>query len=250
MDIALSGSVFAFVLVFARVGSVVMLLPGFANPGPPARIRLAFALLMTWALLPVLSPRAAPQPEGFFAAALLVGGEVAIGLALGTLIRFLMMALSVAGQMIAMQTGLAMAMNYDPAQNQQGAIFGTFLSVVAVALIFASGLHHGFLQGIAGSYQVLPPGLYYPPGDFAVLALELVGRGFAVAMQMAAPLVVFGLVFYAGIGVLSKLMPQANIFFVAMPLNVLIGLVVFCLTFGAALLVWLDTAERFVGRLV
>lgn len=250
MEVVLSGEVYAFILVFARVASIVMLLPGLANPGPPARIRLAFALLLTWAMLPTVAGAAPAQPDNALGGVTLIVVEVVLGLAIGMLVRLLMMALSVAGQVIAMQTGLAMAMNFDPAQNQQGAVFGTFFSVVAVTLIFTTGLHHGFMRGIAGSYGVLPPGLAFPTGDFAMLALDMATQGISVAMQMAAPLIVFGLVFYAGMGVLSKLMPQANIFFVGMPLNVMLGLVIFCLTLGAALLVWLDHAERFVDRLV
>lgn len=249
MDVALSGQVYEFLLVFARVGSMIMLLPGFANPGPPARIRLSFALVLTLVILPDAAP-SAPEFTTTRAALAVLMAEVILGLALGTLLRFLMMALAVAGQIIAMQTGMAMAMNFDPAQNQQGAVFSTFLSVLATTLIFVTGLHHAFMQGIAGSYNVLPPGLNYAASDFAVLSLDLVSQGMGVAMQMASPLIVFGIVFYSGMGVVAKLMPQANIFFISMPLNILFGLVIFAATLGTILLVWLDFAERFVSRLV
>ncbi len=249
VDVTLTGSVFAFLLVFARVGGVVMVLPGFANPGPPAMVRLAFALMLSFLLMPSVFAEGAPVRATAFGASLLLIGEVIIGLAIGSLVRLLMGALSMAGQIIALQTSLAMAMNFDPSQNQQGALFSTFLTLVAVTLIFVTNLHHGFLLAIAGSYGVFTPGAPLPTGDFAELAIDLSAQAVVVAVQMSAPLLVFGLVFYFGVGVISRLMPQANMFFTAMPLTVLAGLVIFAATLGGSMMVFHDALSSFVAAL-
>ena len=86
-------------------------------------------------------------------------------------------------------------------------------------------------------------------GDAAMWALRLFADSFVLALQIAAPLVAFGLVFYLGLGVLSRLMPQAQIFFIAMPLNILIGFSILAITIGAASLVWLDRVEQFATTL-
>ena len=86
-------------------------------------------------------------------------------------------------------------------------------------------------------------------GDAAVWALGLFADAFMLAVQIAAPLVAFGLIFYLGLGVLSRLMPQAQIFFIAMPLNIMIGFAILAITLGSASLVYLDRFERFATTL-
>lgn len=236
---------FAGALIFARVGAFIMLLPGFADPGPSARVRLAFALLVTAVMAPGLAAQMPPPPPSMLAMGLLVAGEVIIGLAMGLLIRILMATLTTAGQIIATQTGLAMAMAFDPTQRQQTALFGVFLNLVGVALIFASDLHHSFLLGLQSSYGAFTPGGAMDAGDAAELAVSALGQSFALAVQMSAPLIVFGLVFYLGLGILSRLMPQLQVFFVAMPLNVLFGLAMLSGAVGVAMLTWLDAMTVF-----
>ena len=114
----------------------------------------------------------------------------------------------------------------------------TFLSVVAVALIFAFDLHHLLIRAIADSYTLFRPGGGLPTGDFAALAVKVVAESFLVAIQLAAPFLVFGLVFYVGLGILSRLMPQVQIFFVAMPANILLGFVILMLLMGSIGLVF------------
>jgi flagellar biosynthesis protein FliR len=114
-----------------------------------------------------------------------------------------------------------------------------------VALIFATGLHHMFLEGIAGSYQVISLGAAPPVGDAAQLALEATSASFRVGFQIAVPLVVAGMLFRVGLGVLSRLIPQIQVFFVALPLQIMGGLVVFALGLSTGMLIWLDSLKRY-----
>ncbi len=241
---------FAVLLVFARTGALVMVTPGFAEPGPPARVRLAFALVLALALAPIAGARTPAPPESALGLGLFVAGEVVVGLALGAMTRLLLSAMAVAGQIIATQAGMALAVSFDPSQGQQGAIYGAFLNLSAITLMFSVNLHHGLLQALAESYATLGPGAPVATGDFAALALAVFTEAFDLAIRMAAPLLVFGLVFNFGLGVLARLMPQLQVFFVAMPLNVLLGVIMFAATFGAGLLLWLDHAQAFVASMV
>lgn len=236
---------FAAFLVFARVGGMMMLLPGVAEPGVPPRARLGLALLTALVVAPTVRPLFPAMPSEPFALAGLVVTEVLIGLAFGATLRILLSAIATAGQVIAMQTGLGMAMAFDPAQGQQAALFGAFLNVTATAFIFASGLHIVFLAGLRGVYELVPPGAPPPLQDFADLSLVAVSDAFRIGVQIAAPLIVFGLVFNLALGVLSRLMPQAQIFFIAQPTTILIGLAIFAATLGGGLMVWSDYAREF-----
>jgi flagellar biosynthetic protein FliR len=133
----------------------------------------------------------------------------------------------------------------------QGAIVSTFLSLVGALLVFESGLHHLAIGAIAGSYKLLPPGGAIPTGDMAALALNLVAGAFALGLQLAAPFLVFGFLIYVTLGVLSRLMPQLQIFFLAMPINILGGFVLLMLFLGVMMDAYLDFFARqmapFVG---
>ena len=116
----------------------------------------------------------------------------------------------------------------------------TFLSLVGAVLVFESGLHHLAIGAIAGSYTLLPPNQVFPAGDMAEMVLGLVARSFALGLQLSAPFLVFGLVIYAMLGVLSRLMPQMQIFFLAMPVNILTGFVLLMLFIGVMMNAFLD----------
>lgn len=241
-------SAFAAFIVFARVGAMLMLLPGVAEPGVPPRARLGVALLVSLALAPELAGQVPVMPAAPTALAGLIIGEVVTGLAIGALLRMTLAAVSVAGQVIAMQTGLAMAMAFDPSQGRQSALFSAFLNVTALAFVFASGLHQMFLAGLLSSYDVAPLGGGFPAADFAEAGVMVFADVFRFGLEIAAPLIVFGLVFYASLGVLSRLMPQAQIFFIAMPSTVLFGLAILAATLGAGLMAWADFAASVAGQ--
>ncbi|PWE17539.1 flagellar biosynthetic protein FliR [Marinicauda salina] len=241
--------IFTAGLIFARIGAIVMLLPGFGEPWVPPRIRLSFALAFAFAAGPMLAGRLPAMPETAGALAGMVALEALIGLMIGMATRFLLAAGAVAGQVIGYQAGLAMAQSFDPSQGQQGALPATFINLVFMLLIFATNLHHLLLRAAAGSYEMMPAGA--PPmfEDAAYWALGLFIDAFVIGVQIASPLIVFGLMFYLGLGVLSRLMPQAQIFFIAMPLNILVGFSILAMSLGAMALVWLERFERFAVTL-
>lgn len=228
--------VFAFMLTFARVGAMVMLMPAIGEMAVPARVRLALALAVTFIMVPLAGPRVT-IPDQPLALATLIGSEVIVGLIVGMMARIIMSALQVAGATIAMQTGLGFVQAIDPTFGIQGAIIGTFLSLTAVTVIFATGLHALLFDAMVRSYVVFVPGAPIPLADVSTLVLDTVSASFYLGMQLSAPFLVFGLVFNLGAGVLSKLMPQVQIFFVAMPVSIILGLAMLMVG-GGALVMW------------
>ncbi|WP_421791109.1 flagellar biosynthetic protein FliR [Hyphobacterium sp.] len=241
----LSTLVFAGALIFARLGAILMLLPGFGEGSIPPRIRLSFALLFALALGPMLASELPPQPEQPMAIAGLIMVEVIIGLMIGAVARMFMMASSVAGQVIGQQSGLAMAQFFDPSQGQQGALLSTFLNLTFILLLFVTNVHHLLLQAAQGSYMLFPIGEMPMVEDAVQWALQAFIDAFRIGVQMASPLIVFGLVFYFGLGILSRLMPQAQIFFIAMPSNIMAGMFIFAIALGSIATLWLSRIEQF-----
>src|SRR3984957_15356663 len=238
---ALSGIVLTYLLVFSRVGAMVMLLPAIGERGVPARVRLMLALAIAVALTPqVQSNYPAVSPQSTVSLVIMIAQEVTAGVLVGSMARIIMSALQVAGYLIATQTGLAYAQTIDPTQNTQGAVVGNFMSLLGTTLIFATNLHHLAIGAISGSYRLLPPGGHLPTGDMAQLVIELVSGSFALGFQLAAPFLVFGFAVYAGLGVLARLMPQLQIFFVAVPINILAGFVIMMALLGSMITVFLN----------
>lgn len=233
-----------FFLIFARLGTILMLLPALGEQSIPARLRLTFALAFALILYPLILPQLGPIPDTVGGLAAAVGHELAIGFIIGGLIRLILTAAQVAGAVIAFQMGLSMAQASDPTQpGVQGAIVGNFLALLGVTLIFATDMHYMLLAGIYASYDYFPPDAPLMLGDAAEMAVEIVGMSFVVGVQMAAPLLVFGLVFYLGLGILGRLMPQIQVFFMAMPANIIIGLIIFALLLSATMGLYMTYLE-------
>lgn len=221
---------FLYLLIFARVGTMLMLMPALGEQVIPARLRLSVALAVTLVFFPLLSPTLGAMPDDILDILFLMGHEIVVGLILGSIVRLITMATQVAGAVIAYQSGLSFAQSADPTQGGiQGAVVGAFLSFLGVALIFATDLHHVALAAIYESYEVFSPTAEIMWDDAAQMAINAIAGAFVVGIQMSAPFIVFGLVFNIGLGILSRLMPQLQVFFIAMPANILVGLILFAL---------------------
>lgn len=223
---------YTFMLILVRIAAMLMVMPALGESTIPPRIRVALALVLTLLLYPSLAD-IITLPQGLGGLLVAVGFEIAIGVFIGASARLLLSAAQVAGSIIAYQLGLAFAQSVDPSIGTQSAILSSFLSVLAVTVIFTLDLHHLLIGALTSSYTLFTPGSAPPSSDFASLAVDLVAGSFTVATQLAAPFLVFGIVFYVGLGILARLMPQVQIFFVAMPANIFLGLVILMLTVGA-----------------
>ena len=224
----LPNTAFLYILLFSRIGAILMLMPALGEDMIPMRMRLSFALAFTLVLYPLLSPSLPSMPEDVMAIIGLIFHELAIGIILGAIVRITVMATQVAGAIIAFQAGLSSAMAADPTQvGVQGAVFGSFLSFLGMVLIFATDLHHMALAATYDSYMVFPLDAPLMFDDAAQLAIRTVAGAFSVGVQMSAPFIVFGLVFNLGAGILARLMPALQVYFVLMPANIILGLVLF-----------------------
>jgi len=231
---------FAFMLIFARMGTLVMALPGIGDRVVPPRVRLVLALALTFIMYPLVNTLFPALPSTINAVLAAMTGEMIIGGAIGFTVRMIISAIQVAGSVIAIQTGLAFAQNVDPTQGIQSTLFSSFLSVLSVTLVFATDLHHLLLVAMYDSYTLFRPGSSLIAGDFADVALETLANGFRVATQLSAPFLVFGLIFYLGVGVLSRLIPQVQVFFLAMPANIMFGLVLVMLLLSTMMIWFID----------
>ena len=230
----------AFLLVFARIGTMLMLLPGLGEQNLSARIRLTMALILAAVVLPLHRAAYHIDPAALGPAIVILIEEILVGAVLGLTARLTISALDVAGSVIAQQLGLGFVTAIDPTQGEQEAIVGNFLTMLGLTLIFATNMHYLVIAALNDSYNVFAPGEVLGTGDVAALVTRTVAGAFRVGIQLSAPFLAFGLLFNIGLGVLSRLMPQMQVFFVALPLSILIGLLFLLLGLGAMMGFFLD----------
>ncbi len=246
----LPAEIFAFMLVFSRLGSAVMLLPGIGENYVFAKVRLSLALALTLIIYPLVRGDLPVMPISALALLMLVAGEIIIGLFIGGVARLMISSLHVGGVVIAFQSSLAFAQTVDPNQGTQGAVLSALMTITGVVLIFVSGLHMLLFVGIRDSYELFPAGQAPPLDDFAQTAVQLVSSSFAIGIKMAAPFIVYGLVFYIGLGVLQRLVPQVQLFFIAMPAQMLMAFLMITLVLSSSLMVFLNYFEENAVRLL
>jgi len=236
---AAASQVYAAGLIFARVGAIIMLLPGIGDNSVPPRVRLAFAFLMALMLMPLVA-RGMPVPATVSGVSGAVFKEILIGLMIGGILRIFVSSLTTTGEIISIQTTLSFAQTAAPGQAAPSTTLGAFLALIGVTLIMATDLHHMFLTAIVRSYSLFPFGRDIPVADSAQLAVQTVAGSFRLGLQLAAPVVVFSIVFNIAAGLVGRVMPQFQVFFVATPLIVLLGLSIFALSLGVIGMVWLN----------
>jgi flagellar biosynthetic protein FliR len=237
---ATAQQVFAGGLVFARLAAIVMLIPGFGETFVPVRVRLSLALLLALVLFPAVGAAVPAIPANVSGVAGAVIKETLIGLMIGTILRIFMTSLAAAGEIVSIQTTLGFAQTANPTQAAPSTTLGTFLGLIGIVLVMTTNLHHLFLSAIVRSYTIFPFTKAIYVEDANALAVQTVSKSFALGLQLAAPVVAFSLIFNIATGLVGRVMPQFQIFFVASPLMVLLGLSIFALSLGLIGIVWVD----------
>ncbi|NCO02809.1 MAG: flagellar biosynthetic protein FliR [Alphaproteobacteria bacterium] len=240
----LVSGIFAFMLIFVRIGTAITIMPGLGDSFVPRQVRLFLALGLSLVLAPVVQPFV-PNPLPALAVIFsLILMEFVIGLFIGTVARILMTALDVAGMIISMTSGLANAQVFNPSLASQGSITGAFLSMTGVMLLFATNLHHMLIYGLVESYQMFPIGAVPDAGGMAQMITKAVSAAFLIGFQLAVPFVMVAMLLYIGMGVLSRLMPQVQVFILSLPIQIILSMITLFFVLSTMMLFWLTKFEE------
>ena len=240
---------FAFVLVLGRIGAALTLLPGLGEASPPAMLRAGLAVGVTALLLPGIMPLIPHAPADVPTVAGMIAAEVVTGMWLGWLARLLVLALPIAGQLIAFMLGVSNVLVTDPELSGQSSALEQLFSLAAPLALLISGLYAVPLEALAGSYHVIAPGALLPAGDGTELAVRAVGQCFALALELASPFVLAAIVWTVVIGLVARLVPNVPVYFVAMPGQILGGLALLAVLGGAVMATWMDATTAGFARL-
>lgn len=218
--------------VFTRLGGLFFFLPGFGEVYVAMRIRLVAAIVLSIALTPLVAPvlpsTSLLGPETLF----FLIRETMIGITLGLLGRVMLNALQIAAALIAYQTSLSSAMLFNPTSNSQDSVFAAYLLMGATCLLFVTNSHYYIIDVFIKSYDTFPPLSPFPYSNFSDMMVKLVTHSFNFGVKLAIPFLIAGTIGNFGLGLLSRLVPQIQVYFMMMPAQVLVGilLLVVCIS--------------------
>ena len=239
----LSLNLFAFFLVFARIGTAFFLFPGFRSKYVNVRARLAIALAVTFLLTPLLMDILPRMPGSPWMLLALMMGEVLSGAILGTTALIIVSAVQVAGTVSSFVSAMANALIFDPISQQQSAIVAGFLTTTALVLLFVTDLHHILIQSLIDSYSLFLPGVYPELGDATQLIVKQVAATFKLGVQLAAPFLVVSIVYNLALGLMTRLAPQIPVFFVALPFQLVLSIVLLMIVVPSMMLAFIAHVE-------
>lgn len=226
-----------FLLILARWSGMIMLAPVFAARGVPVMVRLALAGSLSVIMYPLIVATQPIIPGELLPYVAVMVKEVIVGLTIGFVIYTMTAILQGAGQLMGFQMGFAMGASIDPVFGVQSPLMGNFQVVLATMFMLAANLHHYLIAAMVKSYAYITISPSYTPVNAAYYA-QLLVNVFALSLQMAAPIFGALLVSDIGVGLLTRTVPQLNIFSVVFPVKIIFGFIILYLMlsfFGEAI---------------
>lgn len=243
-DQFLTLTVFAFIMSFVRIGTALMVMPGLGDFFVTERLRLMIVLSITFAVFPITMKYMPAEIPGGFNFVVIIVSEFIVGLFFGTVARIFMAALDTAGMLVSISSSLSNAQIFNPAMAGQGSLIGAMLSMTGLAILFAADLHHLLLSGILQSYTLFPVGQMPEIGGMTDFIARTVSGSFLIGVKLAAPFIVLTILINVGMGVLSRLMPQVQVFLLAVPAQILLSMVAMLFVLSAMLAYWAAEFEK------
>jgi len=225
-----SADMFLWMLATFRASALLIVLPLFVVRSIPRTLRVAFAALLGWIVMPYAAGGVS-VPESLLAVVLLVAKEVSIGLLMGLAVRLVFFALDIATQILSVEIGLNPAPEFNSDAGIAGNPLGTGLFYLGL-LIFVSGAHYAVFFAFARSFELVPPGLQAPDGRFVGVVVQHTSRLFTLGLLMSAPVMATNFLVNLTFSVLGRVVPRMNVFVISFSARIAAGLSMLALSIG------------------
>jgi len=227
-----------FFLVFLRIGAVLMAMPVFESRSIPHVFKLALAFASSVILIPILNLSPLPVSTSLIGLGVGAAGEIMLGLVIGFSVKIIFAGIQLAGQLAGFQMGMALANVMDPGSSEQVPLLAQFNNLVALLVFLTINAHYWFIKALTQSFRMVPPLNFQFNGSLMEHLIQLSGNIFVTAIQVGAPVIATMLVTTVAFGLVARTVPQMNVFIVAMPLKIGVGLLFlgFSLPYFAAFL--------------
>jgi flagellar biosynthetic protein FliR len=222
---AMTEKMLVFAMVMTRVSAFFIVVPLFGWDTIPVMIRVSVAVILSIFFSLTNPPAAAFHQASALQAMLLLGCEATYGLALGVIAAILFSIVKLGGQIIEDQMGLSMAEIIDPLTEERGQPLATLLEMIFVIAFLAANGHHLLIRVIHRSYEIFPAGKIPSMATLAGNMLDATSMMLSAGLQFAAPILAALLIVLVALAILSRVVPEMDIFFISFPLRILLGLV-------------------------
>lgn len=222
-------------LIFVRVLSVLMTAPLFSNRSVPTPVKIGFAAVLSFLILPLPTAHLVTVPTEFLPFVLMLAQEVLIGVVIGFVSNLIFVGIGIAASMIGIQSGFRAASLFNPFTNVSTSALDQFFSLIAIALFLAINGHHMLIRALFRTFELVPIGTFALTGVTIERILALTSQVFVIGVTLALPVVGTLLLTDAGLGLIAKAVPQIQVFFVGLPLKVGLGFVTLALTMNITL---------------
>ena len=220
-----------FLLPFARVSALIMSMMGLGSQTIPTRVKLFLCLAITFAIMPAIPPTKVEQLFSF-QTTLLVAEQTLIGVMIGFVTILVVNTFTLAGQIIAMQSGLGFASLVDPASGMNVPAVGQFFLILTTLLFWAMDGHLAYLNYVVASFETLP----IPLESFETVKFKEIAEWgswmFATALSLSMAPITAMLLINFSFGIMTRAAPQLNIFAIGFPITMCSGLIIMWLTMG------------------
>ncbi|MBB2203596.1 flagellar biosynthetic protein FliR [Gluconacetobacter takamatsuzukensis] len=231
-----------FLVTLCRVSAMVMTAPGLGETTSPMTVRAGIAMVTTFTVLPLVQERLAsvsgPAIHHPFIMLAIIASELLCGAFIGYLARLMTLAMAIAMEIIAVFTGMASVLQPDPELGSSSTALSHMASSLIPVIFLSTGLYVLPLTALIGSYALFPPGHMPMIGDMARSVMTTTGQTFALALQLAAPFILIGTLWPAMLGVLNRLMPSIQVYGIAMPAQLLGGILLLAMLLQVLTGVW------------
>ena len=232
--------IFPLFMVFLRLGGAIMVFPVLADGSVNVRVRLLLALTASFAMYPALMDKIPPLPNATGVLVGMIFSELLIGILMAIGARLFMSAMTVAGDVLSYMAGLQAATLFDPQSNSQTTAPALLLSMVGLMIVLLLNLHLQMIQAIHDSYTILPVGQLPHMADTAQAIIKVVADMFLLGVKLATPVIAVGFLTYMAFGLLNRLVPQVQAFFISMPVTIAFGLFVLGLAMSSMITLFGD----------
>lgn len=235
-----------FMLALIRISALLVVAPFFGSDTVPTRVKIFLSLFLTIMILPIIKQEQAPAGSSLLFLFPLAMKEMFIGLFLGFVARLMFEGFQFAGTLISTQMGLGMSQLVDPESGQQASPIGNIYTLVAIVIFLNLNGHQMLISALYKSFEIAP--LYAAnvlENAAEVSTARMFNDIFVIGVKLAAPSMVTLFLIEVSTGILARIVPQMNIFFIALPLRLGVGLFIviatlpiFYLFFQTALAGW------------
>ena len=211
--------------VFLRVTLILLFLPLFDNRSIPALFKVGLCFAISMLFIPLLNFDKIPDFSKGLPIVVGILSEVIMGLGIGLCVKLLFTGIQLGGQLCGFQMGLAIANVLDPNTGAQNSIVAQFYYIAAMLIFLTINGHHWFLQAMTDSFVIMPPFGFNLTESLMTYFLSLVGKMFVISIKVSAPVIVSMLFTSVCLGLVARTVPQMNVFFVAMPVKIIVGFI-------------------------